>query len=83
MSSVVAMYNPCIGGEALVRPLAVIGLTSIKVDSLGSDKKHTISYTSLVTKDKQRSVVVLLATAQADAATIARSKRHYTKHVSS
>lgn len=78
------MYSPCVGGEALVRPLAVIGLTSLKVDSLQKQSiDKTISYKSLVNADKQRSVVVVLASAHADAVSIARSKRQYSRNASS
>lgn len=74
-----ALFAPCVGGEALVMPLAVIGLTGVKIDSLVPFSLETIAYSKLVPKEHQMPViVVLLQTQQAVNASIARSKRRYT-----
>ncbi len=77
----VALYAPFVGGEALTRPLAVIGLTGLKVDSIIAAEykdQMLISYKTLVKPEDQRPpIVILLQTPDVATLADARNKRYY------
>ena len=61
-----ALYAPRVSGQALSYPLAVIGLTAIRVDAMSEQQQHAtsnrvISYKELIPIESQKTVPVILA----------------------
>ena len=60
-----ALYAPRVSGQALSYPLAVIGLTAIRVDAMSEQQHATsnrvISYKELIPIESQKTVPVILA----------------------
>lgn len=60
-----ALYVPRVSGQALAYPLAVIGLTAIRVDAMSNEKQHAngiskmISYKELIAIENQKTVPVV------------------------